>query len=186
MRIRRIRMRNFKCFEEKALELGSHFTLIVGDNGSGKTSILDALAIAAAIWLAKLPDSKLLNSRRSILGKEIRLVAARAGDRVQFTQRRPVVIEPDGEICGQNVTWRRQIRLYGTRTTNADAQDAIAIISEHYARVRNGENPVSPVLAYYGAGRGWLRARERIVWRGKGGPARRWDAFCLPLFSIRR
>ena len=177
MRIRRIRMRNFKCFEEKALELGSRFTLIVGDNGSGKTSILDALAIAAAIWLAKPPDSKLANSRRSILGKEIRIVAAAAGDRVQFTQRRPVVIEAEGEVCGQHVAWRRQIRVDGTRTTNADAQRAIDIISAHYARIRNGESPVSPVLAYYGAGRAWHRARERIVWRGKGGPARRWDAF---------
>lgn len=176
MKIRRIRMRNFKRFEDESIELAPRFTLIVGDNGSGKTSILDALAIAAAIWLAKLPDSALLNSRRSILGKEIRLVATHAGDRVQFVQRRPVIIEAEGEVCGRHLSWRRQIREDGTRTTNADAQDAISIISEHYARVRNGENPVSPVLAYYGAGRGWLAARESPNRGGKGGPARRWDA----------
>lgn len=181
MKIKRISMHNFKCFEAKTLELDPHFTLIVGDNGSGKTSILDALAIAAGIWLARLPDDTLANSRRSILGKEIRIVANRAGDRVQFMQCKPVVIDADGEICGQPVAWRRQIRMEGTRTTNADAQQAVGIISDHYARVQGGEHIVSPVLAYYGAGRGWLPARQKSqktdARRGKAGPARRWDAF---------
>ena len=47
MRIDRIRIRNFKCFDEKRLELNPRFTLLVGDNGAGKTSVLDALAVAA-------------------------------------------------------------------------------------------------------------------------------------------
>lgn len=177
MKIDRISMRNFKCFEARTLEVGSRFTLIVGDNGTGKTSVLDALAIAAGIWLARLPDDMLVNSRRSILGKEIRLVANRAGDRVQFVQRKPVVIDAEGEICGQPMSWRRQIRMEGSRTTNAEAQAAIRIINDHYARIRDGEKATSPVLAYYGAGRGWLPARQRGLWRSKGGPARRWDAF---------
>ena len=177
MKIERISMRNFKCFEVKTLELDPCFTLIVGDNGSGKTSILDALAISAGIWLARLPDDMLVNSRRSILGKEIRVVANRAGDRVQFIQRKPVVIEAEGEICGRPVSWRRQIRAEGSRTTNADAQEAVGIISDHYRRIRDGEEAVSPVLAYYGAGRSWLPARQRGIRRGKVGPARRWDAF---------
>ena len=177
MKIERISMCNFKCFEAKTLELDPCFTLIAGDNGSGKTSILDALAIAAGIWLARLPDVMLVNSRRSILGKEIRVVANRAGDRVQFIQCKPVVIEAEGEICGRPVSWRRQIRLGGSRTTNADAQEAARIISDHYERIRGGEDAVSPVLAYYGAGRGWLPARQRGIRPGKGGPAGRWDAF---------
>ena len=177
MKIERISMRNFKCFEAKTLELDACFTLIVGDNGSGKTSVLDALAIAAGIWLARLPDDVLVNSRRSILGKEIRVVANGAGDRVQFIQCKPVVIEAEGEICGRPVSWRRQIRVEGTRTTNADAQEAVRIISDHYERIRNGEDAISPVLAYYGAGRSWLPARQRGIRRGKVGPARRWDAF---------
>ena len=177
MKIERIRMRNFKCFEDRTLDLDPRFTLIAGDNGSGKTSVLDALAIAAGIWLAKLPDDILANSRRSILSKEVRLVAERAGDRVQFVQCKPVVIEAEGEVCGQPVRWRRQIREHGTRTTNADAEAAMTIISDHYARIRAGQDAVSPVVAYYGAGRGWLPAKQRGVGQGKVGAAHRWDAF---------
>ena len=180
MRIDRIHIRNFKRFEERCLDLGPQFTLIVGENGSGKTTILDALAIACAVWLVELPDTKLLNSRRSILPKEIRLAPLVAEDRVQFVQRTPVVIEADGEICGQPVAWRRQVREGGHRTTNAEAQDAVAIVKDHYARVSTGNTPLSPVVAYYGAGRAWLPARDRTRAprkNGNGTPARRWDAF---------
>ena len=171
-------MQNFKCFEDEALELHPRFTLVAGDNGSGKTAVLDALAVAAGVWLVDLPDSTLLNSRRSILRKEIRLASRNEGDRRQFFECRPVVIEAGGELCGRNVDWRRQIREGGSRTTNADAGAAVAIIKEHYARANAGEDVVTPVVAYYGAGRGWLPARDRNVNRVKAGsPARRWDAF---------
>ena len=180
MKIHSIRIRNFKRFEEQSLDLGPQFTLIVGENGSGKTTILDALAIASAVWLVEVPDSKLVNSRRSILPKEVRLAPLPAGDRVQFVQHKPVVIEAEGEVCGQPVNWRRQVREDGYRTANADAQDALAIIRDHYSRVRDGDVPVSPVVACYGAGRAWLPARERNRAprkNGGGDPAGRWDAF---------
>ena len=72
MRIDRLRMWNFKRFADHTLELHPRFTLLVGDNGAGKTTILDALAVAAGIWLVKPPDSMLANSGRNILPKEIR------------------------------------------------------------------------------------------------------------------
>lgn len=180
MKICSIHLRNFKRFHEQSLDLDSQFTLIVGENGSGKTTMLDALAVASAVWLVEVPDSKLVNSRRSILTKEIRLAPLIGGDRVQFVQHKPVVVKVDGEICGQTVTWRRQIREGGYRTTNAEARDAVALIADHYARVRDGHAPLSPVVAYYGAGRAWLPARERARAARKNGtsePARRWDAF---------
>lgn len=180
MKIHNIYIHNFKKFNRLKLDLDSQFTLIVGENGSGKTTILDALAVASAVWLVEMPDSKLVNSRRSILPKEVRLAPLNAGDRVQFVQHKPVVVEVDGEICGQAVTWRRQIREGGHRTTNAEAREAVALIADHYARVREGHAPLSPVVAYYGAGRAWLPARERARAARKNEtsePARRWDAF---------
>lgn len=49
MRIDRLRVQNFKRFADRTLELHPRFTLLVGDNGAGKTTILDALAVAAGI-----------------------------------------------------------------------------------------------------------------------------------------
>jgi predicted ATP-binding protein involved in virulence len=39
-----LEIKNFRCFEALQLELSERFTLLIGDNGSGKTAILDAFA----------------------------------------------------------------------------------------------------------------------------------------------
>ena len=68
MRIDKIEIRNFKKFAEQTIELDTKFTLLLGENGSGKTSALDALAVASGVWLVRelLPDSSLLGSSRPI------------------------------------------------------------------------------------------------------------------------
>lgn len=178
MRIHQLHIQNFKCFEDLTLELCPQFTLLVGDNGAGKTTVLDALAVAMGIWLVKPPDSTLNNSGRSILTKEIRLISRIEGDRSQFFECRPVSITAQGEISGQSVRWQRQIRQTGSRTTNANAQEAMKIVERHFVSDLEGEHLLSPVVAYYGAGRAWLPSRDRRQ-KGKKSDvsARRWGAF---------
>jgi predicted ATP-binding protein involved in virulence len=151
MRIDRLEIENFKKFSRQTLELNPQFTLFVGENGSGKTTVLDALAVAASIWLVKPPDSTLTNSDRYIGISEIRLEPETKGDRIQFLQRRPVKVSATGRI-GQagTVSWVRQIRLSGTRTSNADAKDALAKIKAIYLSDAAGDDVLVPVLAYYG------------------------------------
>ena len=178
MRIDRVHIRNFKCFDEKTLELNSRFTLLVGDNGAGKTTMLDALAVAAGVWLVNPPDSTLAGSGRNILGNEIRIVPKKEGDRAQFLECKPVSVEAVGEIDGRSVRWCRQVRRDGTRTTNAESKAALEIIKGHFSQVQAGANILSPVIAYYGAGRAWLPSRGRSEQgRRRNGPARRWEAF---------
>lgn len=43
MRLKRLTRQDFRGFESLALELHPQLTVLVGANGSGKTSILDAL-----------------------------------------------------------------------------------------------------------------------------------------------
>lgn len=177
MRIDRIHIRNFKCFDKKDLELNPRFTLLVGDNGAGKTTMLDALAVAAGVWLVKPPDSALAGSGRNILPSEIRLLPKEEGDRTQFLECKPVSVEATGKLVDRTTSWCRQIRKDGTRTTNAEAKTALKVIERHFARVQTGQGVLSPVIAYYGAGRTWLPSRSRREQGTKrGGPARRWEA----------
>ena len=46
MRLDKIRLQNFRCFEDISLDFHESFNLIVGINGTGKTAILEALRIA--------------------------------------------------------------------------------------------------------------------------------------------
>jgi predicted ATP-binding protein involved in virulence len=193
MRINHLTVQNFKGFAEREFEFprrldappdeqGS-FHLLIGENGSGKTSALDALAVALGIWLVEPPDSILQNSRRNILPNEVRLEPRQEGDRIQFRPCKPVAVRATGNLAGRtNVAWTRQIREDGTRTTNAEAQESLEIIRDVYRRDQAGEQVVCPVLAYYGAGRAWLASYERVSKESQlNGPARRWAAFydCL-------
>jgi predicted ATP-binding protein involved in virulence len=175
MRIDHLEIENFKGFAKQRFDLHPRFTLLAGDNGSGKTNMLDALAVAAAIWLVEPPDSTLANSGRTILPSEIRLESRLKGDRVQFQEMRPVIVRATGSIDGHDVEWSRQ--LHGKKTSNADAKDAMEYIGEVFARDLAGENVLCPVLAYYGAGRAWLPSNQRVPRPKANGPARRWAAF---------
>jgi predicted ATP-binding protein involved in virulence len=178
MRIDRLEVENFKKFAKQTIELHPRFTLFVGENGAGKTTVLDALAVAASVWLVEEPDSTLFGSSRNIAKTEIRLKPELKGDRIQFREWRPVKVRAIGRIGDhENVSWTRQIRPQGTRTSNAEAKQALAFVKEIYASDNAGANVLCPVLAYYGAGRAWLPSNERVPKARTNGPARRWAAF---------
>jgi predicted ATP-binding protein involved in virulence len=183
MRINRLEVENFKKFTRQTFDLHPRFTLLVGENGSGKTSVLDALSVAAGIWLVEAPDSTLANSGTIILPRDIRLEPEVKGDRTQFQERRPVVIRAVGQIAEHtDVSWTRQIRRDQKRTSNGEAKQALEYVREIYSRDAAGEQVLCPVLAYYGAGRAWLPSNVPSNRRGPGeaksnGPARRWAAF---------
>ena len=178
MRIDELHLENFKKFAAQDIDLHPRFTLLVGENGAGKTTVLDALAVAAGVWLVEAPDSALVSSGRNILPSEVRLEPQTKGDRVQFQERRPVIVRAKGQIGEhEGVLWTRQIRPDGIRTTNADAKEALDHVKKIYARDGAGENVLCPVLAYYGAGRAWLPSNERVPKSKANGPARRWAAF---------
>ena len=55
MKLERIHLRNFRCFDELVVEFDPKLTVIVAENGAGKTAILDAIAIGFGRYLTKLP-----------------------------------------------------------------------------------------------------------------------------------
>ena len=178
MKIRSINIQNFKKFEQMSLDLHPRFTLLVGDNGAGKTTILDALAVAAGVWLVDPPDSTLVNSGRNISRNDIRLVPRRSGDRVQFIEQKPVSVKACGTIVDQNVTWKRQIPKNRVRTSNTDSKKALNIVGSHFSAIESGASILTPIVAYYGAGRAWLPSRSRSRSSANtSGPSRRWSAF---------
>jgi predicted ATP-binding protein involved in virulence len=182
MRIDRLEITNFKKFSNYTIDLHPQFTLLVGDNGTGKTTILDALAIAAGVWLVNSPDTTLNNSRRNILPSEIRLEAIENSiddfTITQLIEQKPVKIKAIGSIDDRQVEWLRQIGINGSRTSNTGAKEALEIISTLFQRVGAHEKIWLPIVAYYGAGRAWLASNQRRdpkVLNNK--PSRRWDAF---------
>ncbi|MFA7236792.1 MAG: AAA family ATPase [Phycisphaeraceae bacterium] len=166
MHIDHLEIENFKKFTRQELDLHRQFTLLVGDNGSGKTSILDALAVAVGIWHTAAPGY----GWRNIHTEEIRSEAIPTGDRKFFKSYLPSKITATGAIGShENINWARMIREGGIRTTNAQAKDAQQAISQLVKDVEAQTAPL-PVLAYYGAGRAWLPTQDK---RSASAPSQR-------------
>jgi len=193
MRIDRLELRNFKKFSRATFEfprtVNAHpdagsFHVLIGENGVGKTTILDALAVALGVWLERVPDSLLANSRRRLKKDDKRMIGALQGDRSQF-QRVPedMSVEARGVVLDQtDVAWGQTLAVGKTKVSNAASQDVLARIWSAYERVGKGERVILPVICYYGAGRAWLAHNERNKAKAKSnGPSNRWEAFydCL-------
>ena len=56
MQLKRLTLENFRACERLDLELGSRLTMLLGNNGSGKTSVLDGIAIGLGAVLTHLPS----------------------------------------------------------------------------------------------------------------------------------
>ena len=57
MKVDTLTLKNFCCFENQQFHLAEQFNLLIGDNGSGKTSILDGLAVGLGAFFLGLPES---------------------------------------------------------------------------------------------------------------------------------
>jgi len=55
MKLQYLTLENFRTCEHLDLELGSRLTVLLGNNGSGKTSVLDGIAIGLGAALTHLP-----------------------------------------------------------------------------------------------------------------------------------
>jgi predicted ATP-binding protein involved in virulence len=177
MRIDRLTIENFKKFERTTIELHRQFTLLVGDNGSGKTSLLDALAVALGIWHKGIPKT----GWRNILEEEIRLTPVRAGDRTYFRPQLPAKITVEGKIGSkENLRWTRMIRDGGTRTTNAEAREAEKAVHDTVQAALQ-QRALLPILAYYGAGRAWSATNKRPIMRTSQRKPQQFDPYhnCL-------
>lgn len=161
MRIDSIQIDNFRGIEHLELTFDPRFTLLVGDNGSGKTSILSAVSVALGIWHV----SEIVRGAkqwRNIVDHEVRevLKSDENGERV-FAAAGPVQITAIGRILeGKSQTWTRQKRARKSKTVDLPNMGVIYDISEIVVKRDKQAMPL-PLLAYYGAGRAWLPSNER-------------------------
>ncbi|MEA5163527.1 AAA family ATPase [Cereibacter johrii] len=55
MKIRKMHLVNFRCFQESEVDFESQLTVFVSNNGAGKTAVLDAVAYGLARYIRGLP-----------------------------------------------------------------------------------------------------------------------------------
>ncbi len=84
MHISSLKVSNFKGFKHREFEFPERFTLIIGDNGSGKTSVIEALMTSMAF---RLKGGQLVHE--PIPQESFHLERVQQGNAVRFEPRRP-------------------------------------------------------------------------------------------------
>ncbi|MDR2751286.1 MAG: AAA family ATPase [Clostridiales bacterium] len=73
MKIKKLYLTNFRSFENRHFSFDDRLTLIIGENGTGKTSVLEGLSVALGGWLCGF-DGLDDQDKRDIAGADIRIV----------------------------------------------------------------------------------------------------------------
>lgn len=158
MIIKNIVLENYRCFENIEMNFHEKLTVIVGDNGSGKTSILEGIAVSLGTMFTGLDGQVGI----SINKKDARLKAYLMGESEDVQPQYPVEITAIGDIDGQTITWKRSLNGQNGSTTVKDAKAMTDIAKDYQKRMRDGDATlVLPVIAYYGTGRLWDYHREK-------------------------
>lgn len=162
MRLKRVTLRNFRCFDKLDLELHPRLTVLVAENGGGKTAILDGISFGLVPVLNHLSSA---NQRLSVPKKkdtDLRLVprAGRTGKTSWVTSdSAQVEIET---LSG--IKWDRvQLAKKGKQPDNRTGQAELAAYTSRIFDSMQGEGQeLLPVFAYYGARRGWIEVPGRL------------------------
>lgn len=175
MQINRLILSNFKGFESFDQRLNRRFTLIVGKNGAGKSSVLDALSVAFGSFLLGIPVA----SPRHIHRNEAREFERNFEDAQDFVRAFPVRVEAQGTVedplSGRvvNVSWARELGGFRGRNTIKEARELSSIAENAYKAVVSNKDATLPLLSYYGTGRLW----DKPVRQKKKNRPSRFDAY---------
>lgn len=153
MQINYLELKNFRGFSEREFYFHPQFNLIVGENGSGKTALLEALSIAAGSWFLGLKDKF---DVRHIHDDDVLFVWYGENGRPQY----PCSILAEGEIIGQNLSWQRTKGSKEGRTTQKYAQQIHQLSLEADTKFRSNEAVSFPLISYYGTERLWQDLRQ--------------------------
>ncbi len=174
MRLERLGLENFRAFESLDLDLHPQFNVLVGTNGTGKSSVLEALAIGAGSLFLGVPGAEAPGVSR----QQVRQVVYTFDGLPDLQAQYPVVIRCEGAFGDRRLSWVRTLESETGRTTRVGAESIRLVGEQLVRRVRKGEGVVLPLIAHYGTQRLWRQIKQT---RGKQGVGSRFDGYmdCL-------
>lgn len=147
MKVSNIVLHNFRKYEHARFNFHDHFTVLIGDNGAGKTTILDALALMLSTYL----QGSKIKTGRSVIGPDDARFIIRTKEGQFFREpQKDVYLTSESIFRGSTIYWQRDIGDRGGK-----AKDLVNMGAEDRYLISKGESPELPLLLYYGAGRLW-------------------------------
>jgi len=166
MFIDRLTLKNYRGFINESFVFPDYFTVVIGKNGMGKSSVLHGLEVAAGAYLLGLEG---VQYKRHISESEIR--KSYNPDTRSWFSEVPCVVEAEGtfEAEAPKIVWRRVVPKSGARTTSskADVGNIQRIAEKNSRDLRQSKNPLFPILNYFSTERlsRDIRKKSRVLQR---------------------
>lgn len=163
MKLKTLDLQNFRCFPSLHIDFHEQLTVLAGKNGSGKSSILEAAAIAVGVFTNCLGNKNIKSYALHI--KDALRKYYEIGSNTDVQQQYPVLIDAHGTYDGKNVSWRRAI--YSPKGSirysyHKDAREIIQISDEVVKSLRSGDQMLKlPIICYYGTRRLWASEKNK-------------------------
>lgn len=113
LRISELEISNFRRFESLSIDFDQQLTVLVGDNGTGKSTLIDAASIALGTLFHKIEYA----TSPSISSDDARSVVIKQGDMTVVQPQYPVVISAAGVVANESISWTRSLNSAKGRTT---------------------------------------------------------------------
>jgi predicted ATP-binding protein involved in virulence len=164
MRLKRVKLSNFRCFQTFEVDLHPRLTVFVGGNGEGKTALLDGIASVFTPVMAHFSSANQRLSGRGIQDADFRVESytGRGGKEMwgvaDFAQVQAETF--DGLRWDY---WQPSSASKGAEPAEQWGEEALKDhISAIFGSYKTQTPALTPVLAYYGASRGHIEVPERL------------------------
>ena len=163
MYISKLYLENFRCYDKFEIDFDKDLTVIVAENGQGKTAILDAVAIALGPYLSCFADCKARNIHETDVRQTVETAGKTQLEILRMKSQYPVIIGAEGDVDGAKIKWQRELNNAKGRTTmqHAKTLSGYGRRMVEALRAKDDNNVVLPVIAYYGTGRMWNDSKLR-------------------------
>lgn len=159
MKIRKLILENFHGFKRREITFSDQCTVLIGDNGTGKTAILDGLAVVLGGFFLGFDAVGTRHIRPDEARRETKMIGELTHSEPQF----PVRVTCEGNIDGRLMNWIRSVERKRGTTRRTGATDVIRYSEELQDEVRKNLEVMLPLISYYGTGRLWVQKKEKSV-----------------------
>jgi hypothetical protein len=154
MRLNQLSVTNFRCYSQKTFNFHPQFNLIVGQNASGKTAVLDAASVAIASWLIGFKKTK---DKKNLEKTDATLTYVEREGEAQFIEAWPVAISAAGSVNNNDIFWERSKESPTGNTRYGNAGELTSLARQCDQQLSE-EIPL-PLISYYGTMRLWQDPR---------------------------
>ncbi len=158
MNIRSLILKNYRCYEDLQIEFNQNYSILVGVNGAGKSTILDAISTALGSYIAGFDGI----ASNGIYHDDAYRKMYELGSRIEAEEQYPVEIRACANIDGREVEWKRSLHTKNGRTHISEAKSIMEYGEKLQNCVREGDKKsILPLISYYGTGRLYMQKRQK-------------------------